>query len=147
MGYTTYDILIKLKTNLEEQKQVTDFLKEYKFTYWLAELFGEWDLLLEIAAGNIEHFAKMEKDILKNIGKHIEQYEVHIGLEIYKIVPIAEDFLDGKKFSLARKRDLPYKIDAKDKQILWRQQKVFLQLFHTATNGLCHKNQISEPLL
>lgn len=118
LDYNTYDILIKLKTNKEEQKIVTDFLSNYNLTYWLVELFGEWDILLEIAAKNIEHFAQMEEDILKNIGKYIEQYEVHTVLEIQKIVPIAEDFFDGKKFSLPNKKGFSYKLDEKDKQIL-----------------------------
>ncbi len=118
LGYTSYLILINLKTSPEEQKQVTDYLQGHNFTYWLAELFGEWDLLLEVAAKNIEHFAQMEKDILTNIGKHIEQYEIHTTLEIQKLMPIAEDFFDGANILLPKRKGFDYKIDDKDKKIL-----------------------------
>ena len=60
----------------------------------------------------------MEKNILKEMGKYIEQYEVHTVLEIQKLVPVAEDFFDGKNFSLPKRKEFPYKIDQTDKKIL-----------------------------
>src|SRR3989338_3996361 len=98
-AWITYDILLKLRAKPEEEKKVFDFLNNCKYSVWVDRLSGDWDIVLEIAVKDIDHYYNILTEIFSQIGDKIDRYETFIPGDIFKVLPMVDEYFSDLEMS------------------------------------------------
>ena len=104
----------------EKKKQMISELQKNKKINWIAECFGEFDLIIAILCKNIKEFDEEKNKILQKYFKYIQSYTAGIMSEthIYNRSYLADDSKREQKEYLFIGKINPISLDKKDRKIL-----------------------------
>lgn len=79
LGYTFYNVLIKLKyITKENKKKIVDRLKEIPNVVWLSSFRGEWQMIVSTLAKHVGEFSMVLDEILTSLKGHLLDYNFFI---------------------------------------------------------------------
>jgi len=74
LGIDKFHLLIKLKKEIQNNRKIIELLRQNKSVSFMNSFIGKYDLQLIIDAKNNYAFEIIKNNILKSIGKYIEDY-------------------------------------------------------------------------
>ncbi len=83
LGYTSFRTMICL-SNLTKQKHqaIIDYLMKHPNVLWIVDCGGRWDILVNIIAKNVNHYAIMLKELRSIFPEQIQNYDVLTTVEV-----------------------------------------------------------------
>lgn len=111
LGYTFYNVLIKLKyITKENKKKIVDKLKELPNVVWLSSFRGEWQMIVSTLAKHVGEFSMVLEQVLSILRGHLLDYNFFIV--------ISASQLGYKKIHNSSKIDYDYNAQVGDKDIV-----------------------------
>ena len=85
-GFNWYRVAFRLQNvNKEEKKSFLDYLTDHKYMFWLGEVGGNWDLIMNFICKDIFKFNKIFEEVIKKYGSYIRDYEILIYINVYDL--------------------------------------------------------------
>lgn len=79
LGYTFYNILIKLKyTTKEDRVKIVDKLKKISNVVWVSSFRGEWHMIVSILAKDVGEFSMFLEQVLSSLKGRLLDYNFFI---------------------------------------------------------------------
>ncbi|MCD4771692.1 Lrp/AsnC family transcriptional regulator [archaeon] len=79
LGYTFYNILIKLKyTTKEDRVKIVDKLKKISNVVWISSFRGEWHMIVSILAKDVGEFSMFLEQVLSSLKGRLLDYDFFI---------------------------------------------------------------------
>ncbi|MBI2112742.1 Lrp/AsnC family transcriptional regulator [Candidatus Woesearchaeota archaeon] len=98
VGYTWYRVIFQLLSiTQEEKKKLMDYLRNHPFTFWLGEVGGNWDFVVNFVCKDNFHFNSVFEEVITAYGQYIRNYEVLIYVHV---TDLERDYLFPKKSGL-----------------------------------------------
>lgn len=94
IGYTTYNLFLKIHTTKQQEQKFFDYLNTHSSTTWVCRFLGAWDFQVEVVAKDMHALNIIIEDIAKQLGSCLEAYQTHIALEIYKVEHLPKQFVE-----------------------------------------------------
>ncbi len=118
LGYSHYKLYFKFQnTNVEEEKEITDYWMKNKNSVWVGQIRGRWDLAVSVFAKSNFEFGKILGEFMNKFSKYI--LEKDILLTEYSPV-YSREYLEKTKhteFVYGRPKEL-YELDEIDIKII-----------------------------
>lgn len=77
LGLTVYKTYLKLETNRTRVAELVAALNTHRSTYWVAETYGEWDLIFSILARTPKEFYDFQDHILSDFNDIVLNFNVY----------------------------------------------------------------------
>ncbi len=86
IGYTWYRVIFRLLNATKEKKnEFIDYLRNHRSLFWLGEIGGNWDLIMNFTCKDNVHFNKIFEEITEKFGPIIRDYEILIYMNVYDL--------------------------------------------------------------
>lgn len=122
LGKRWYRIVFQLKKiDKEEKQRFIEYFKKYKNIFWLGEVGGNWDFVINFITDDQYTFNKLFEKILEDWENVIQRYEilVYVNVRDQERKYILEDYETEKTYMFHEMKYNPkVKIDEIDKKII-----------------------------
>ncbi len=116
-GYWSYKLLVDFsKIDIKKETEILEYLRSHPNINWVTPCSGGYDLVFSIMAKGPDHFDKLLRGIMGDIGNFIRDYKVATSISsqtfghTYILGKVNEPDIVGRKFSA-------FEFDNKDKEI------------------------------
>jgi len=121
-GFNWYRVAFRLlNIKKEEKKSLIEYLKNHKYIFWLGEVGGNWDLIINFICKDIFKFNKIFEEIIEKYGSYIRDYEILIYIHVYDLERkyiLNEENIERKYFFHEMRFNPKVTLDSLDKKII-----------------------------
>lgn len=101
IGYSTFDLFIKLKIRKENEKIINNYFKNNPNVLWATTLFGEWDIFVQyITKDFYQFYENLLQEFITKFKEFVEDYEIKIAVERLKFELTIPDIVVSTKKEL-----------------------------------------------
>lgn len=83
IGFTIYKTYLQIENNQARRKELVKFLQQHPRIYWIAESYGNWDILFSAFAQNSLEFQQIQNDIFSQFTDIIIRFNVYTLVEVW----------------------------------------------------------------
>lgn len=107
-GFFLYKRYIHLKNNHENKQELINYLANHPRTFWLAECYGQWDLVHVTCAENSYIFQTFQDDLLSKYNKLIDSVDMYVLTGVWYF---SRGYLSGATMDLLSDGGAPANIE------------------------------------
>ncbi|MAG77741.1 hypothetical protein CL616_00045 [archaeon] len=108
-----------LNVSKKEKDEFITHLKKHKYLFWVGELGGNWDIMVNFVCKDVYFFNKLFEELIAKFGKYIREYELLIYINLRDL---ERNYILGKKekksFIHGMNYDPKVKLDDLDRDIV-----------------------------
>jgi len=120
-GYKWYRVLLSLnKISVKQKEEFLGYLKSHRFVFWLGEVGGNWDLVVNFVCRDHFHFNSIFEEMMQKHGQFVKRHEMLIYIDVHDLsrAYILQTDTSRKEFYHAMKPNPSFGLDNIDKEII-----------------------------
>lgn len=121
VGLKWFRVLLRLKNiTLERKKQFIAYLNQHPHLFWLGEVGGNWDLIMNFVCEDTFAFNRIFESLISEKGMFIDYYELLIYIDVYDLNRAYFSNVGGERefFYHRMQFNQHFVLDAVDKEIV-----------------------------
>jgi len=83
-GYKWYRVLLSLnKISVGQKGDLLGYLKNHRFVFWLGEVGGNWDIVVNFVCRDHFHFNSIFEEMMQKHGQFVKRHEILIYIDVH----------------------------------------------------------------
>ncbi len=128
IGYTGYDIFLKLKLPPEQEQEIADYFNNHPNICWSCSISGEFNYFAELLCKSNYEFHKITQEIAERFSRYIDVYKFFLVGPLFRISQLVASIYGGSGISIKNTQPTNAFYEEKDRIILDNEEKKILRI-------------------